>query len=187
MIIWIIKTRSGGSFGHGWEEFGEGNFGLGSLKSMNRDMEEKGIALRELSCRTYRRDLPPPDLPVSAAVQLPGHTRLSSRKASAAVHLPEYTAGAAGLPPAAGRLQADHTRDVNRWPFDGGLTVSTLTDQNCRLLVKKKRKKMITCGDLLEFGGHRVSSTLFHFSSSPNYSRMWAAENMISKLLWTVD
>ena len=28
------------------------NFGLDSLKSMNRDMEKKRIALRELSCRT---------------------------------------------------------------------------------------------------------------------------------------
>ena len=51
-----------------------------------------------------RRDLPPPELPASAAVQLPEYTRRSSRKASAAVQLPEYTAGAAGLP-AAGRLQ----------------------------------------------------------------------------------
>ncbi|CAL8350549.1 unnamed protein product [Boreogadus saida] len=33
-------------------ELGERNFGLDSLKSMKRDMEEKGIALRELSCRT---------------------------------------------------------------------------------------------------------------------------------------
>ncbi|CAL8253622.1 unnamed protein product [Boreogadus saida] len=84
---------------------------------MNRDMEEKGIALRELSCRTCRRDLPPPDLPVSAAVQLPGYTRRSSRKASAAVHLPEYTAGAAGLPPA-GLIQvcaiSDHCRRSSR-------------------------------------------------------------------------
>ncbi|CAL8250266.1 unnamed protein product [Boreogadus saida] len=55
-----------------------------------------------------RRDLPPPDLPVSAAVQLPENTRRSSRKASAAVQLPEYTEGAAGMPPAlvaARRLQ----------------------------------------------------------------------------------
>ncbi|CAL8358382.1 unnamed protein product [Boreogadus saida] len=31
-----------------WERY----FGLDSLKSMNRDMEEKEIGLRELSCRT---------------------------------------------------------------------------------------------------------------------------------------
>ena len=41
---------------------GERNFGLDSLKSMNRDMEEKGIVLRELSCRTAA-ELSPPDLP----------------------------------------------------------------------------------------------------------------------------
>ncbi|CAL8284624.1 unnamed protein product [Boreogadus saida] len=56
---------------------------------MNRDMEEKGIVFQELSCRTCRRDLPPPDLPASAAVQLPEYTRWSSRKASATVQLPE--------------------------------------------------------------------------------------------------
>jgi hypothetical protein len=36
-------------------------FGLDSLKSiLNRDMEEKRIVLRELSCRTAA-ELPPPD------------------------------------------------------------------------------------------------------------------------------
>ncbi|CAL8360933.1 unnamed protein product [Boreogadus saida] len=64
---------------------------------MNRDMEEKGILLRELSCRAAA-ELPAPDLPGLAAVQLPEYTRRSSRKASVAVQLPEYTAGAAGLP-----------------------------------------------------------------------------------------
>ena len=53
-----------------------------------------------------RRDLPPPELPASAAVQLPEYTRRSSRKASAAVQLPEYTAGAAGLPPSKLRRQS---------------------------------------------------------------------------------
>ncbi|CAL8403918.1 unnamed protein product [Boreogadus saida] len=63
---------------------------------MNRDMEEKGIVLQELSCWTCRR-------------------APSSRKASAAVQLPEYTAGAARLPP---KLQ--------RRPdgFDGGQTAA---------------------------------------------------------------
>ncbi|CAL8382992.1 unnamed protein product [Boreogadus saida] len=55
------------------------NFGLDSLKSMNRDMEEKGIVLRELSGRTA--------------------TARVNRKTSAAVQLPDTTAGAAGLPP----------------------------------------------------------------------------------------
>ena len=52
---------------------------------MNRDMEEKGIVFQELGCRTCRRapragaagmprDLPPLDLPASAAVQLPEYT-----------------------------------------------------------------------------------------------------------------
>ena len=54
---------------------GERNFGFDSLKSMNRDMEEKGIVLRELSCRTAA-ELPTPDLPDFGG-----------------------TAGAAGLPP----------------------------------------------------------------------------------------
>ncbi|CAL8370756.1 unnamed protein product [Boreogadus saida] len=49
------------------KNWGERNFGLDSLKAMNRDMEEKGIALRELSCRTAAK-LPAPDLPASAAV-----------------------------------------------------------------------------------------------------------------------
>ena len=41
---------------------GERNFGLDSLKSIwNRYIEEKGIALRELSCRTAAK-LPPPEL-----------------------------------------------------------------------------------------------------------------------------
>jgi hypothetical protein len=34
------------------KNWGKRNFGLDSLKSMNRDMEEKGILLRELRCRT---------------------------------------------------------------------------------------------------------------------------------------
>ncbi|CAL8358787.1 unnamed protein product [Boreogadus saida] len=59
---------------------GERNFGLDSLKSMNRDMEDKGIGLRELSCQTAT-ELPPPELPASAAVQLPEYTRRSSRTA----------------------------------------------------------------------------------------------------------
>ena len=68
---------------------------------MNRDMEEKGIVLRELSSRTAA-ELTTPELPASATVQLPEYTRRSSRKASAAAQLPEYTAGAAGLPASAG-------------------------------------------------------------------------------------
>ena len=38
------------------------NFGIDSLKSMNRDMEKKRIVLRELSCRTAS-ELPVPKLP----------------------------------------------------------------------------------------------------------------------------
>ena len=38
------------------------NFGIDSLKSMNRDMEKKGILLRELSCRTAS-ELPAPKVP----------------------------------------------------------------------------------------------------------------------------
>ena len=38
------------------------NFGIDSLKSMNRDMENKRIVLRELSCRTAS-ELPAPELP----------------------------------------------------------------------------------------------------------------------------
>ena len=56
-------------------------------------MEEKGIVLLELSCRTAA-ELPPPDF--SAA---PEDTLRSSWKASAAFQPPEYAAGAAGLPP----------------------------------------------------------------------------------------
>ena len=41
---------------------GERNFGLDFLKSMNRDMEEKGIVFWELSCRTAA-ELPAPELP----------------------------------------------------------------------------------------------------------------------------
>ncbi|CAL8333908.1 unnamed protein product [Boreogadus saida] len=78
------------------------NVGLDSLMSMNRDMEEKGIVLRELSCRTAA-ELPAQELSdyhrSSAVVrQLLEYTRRSGRKASAAVQLPEYTAGAAGVP-----------------------------------------------------------------------------------------
>jgi hypothetical protein len=76
MILWIIKTesdvsstskirktRSGGYPGHGWEELRERNFGFDSLKSrLNCDMEEKGIALQELSGRTTA-ELLPPELP----------------------------------------------------------------------------------------------------------------------------
>ena len=108
---------------------GERNFGLDSLKSMNRDMEEKGIVLRELSCRTAA-ELPAPvlpdcrriaagllpDLPASTAVQLQEYPRRSRQKASAAVQFPEYTAGAAGLTP-----------KLRRRPdgFGGGRTAST--------------------------------------------------------------
>jgi hypothetical protein len=53
-------------------------------------MVEKG----ELGDRNFSFDLP--DLPASAAVQLPEYT---SRKASAAVQLPENIAVGAGLPP----------------------------------------------------------------------------------------
>ena len=42
-----------------------------------------------------RQDLPPPDLPASAAVQLLEYIRRSSRKASAAVQLPGYNPRAA--------------------------------------------------------------------------------------------
>ena len=41
---------------------GERNFGLDSLKSMNRDMEEKGIVLPDLSCRAAAAEFPPPEL-----------------------------------------------------------------------------------------------------------------------------
>ena len=42
---------------------GKNNFGLDPLKSiLNRDMEEKGIVILELSCRTTA-ELPPPELP----------------------------------------------------------------------------------------------------------------------------
>ena len=45
------------------------NFGIDSLKSMNRDMEKKRIVLRELSCRTASQ-LPAPELPAAVkAVQ----------------------------------------------------------------------------------------------------------------------
>ena len=40
----------------------EGNFWRDSLNSMNRDMEKKGIVLRELRCRTAA-ELPAPELP----------------------------------------------------------------------------------------------------------------------------
>ena len=47
-----VKTRSGGYLGLVWGEFGERNFDPDSLESrLNRDMEEKGFVLRELSCR----------------------------------------------------------------------------------------------------------------------------------------
>ncbi|CAL8336550.1 unnamed protein product [Boreogadus saida] len=44
------------------------NFGIDSLKSMNRDMEKKGIVLRELSCRTAS-ELPVPELPADVRPQ----------------------------------------------------------------------------------------------------------------------
>ena len=53
-------------------------------------MEEKGIVLPELSCRTAA-ELPQPELLV----------RWSCHLALAPVQLPEYTTGAAGLQPAA--------------------------------------------------------------------------------------
>ncbi|CAL8274424.1 unnamed protein product [Boreogadus saida] len=43
------------------KNWGKGTLAL-TLKSMNRDMDEKGIALRELSCRTAA-ELPAPELP----------------------------------------------------------------------------------------------------------------------------
>ena len=49
---------------------GERNFGLDSLKSMNRDMEEKGIVLREMSCRTAAA-LPAPELPATVEAGRP--------------------------------------------------------------------------------------------------------------------
>ena len=72
------------------------NFGLDYLKSiLNRDMEEKGIVLRELSCRT--------------AAELPAQELSDFRLASApGVHVPERpesfgggrtASTAAGLPP----------------------------------------------------------------------------------------
>ena len=44
------------------------NFGIDSLKSMNRDMEKKRIVLRELSCRTAS-ELPAPELPAAVRPQ----------------------------------------------------------------------------------------------------------------------
>jgi hypothetical protein len=44
-----VKTHSRGYLGHCWEELGERNFSLDSLKSMNREREERWIVLRELS------------------------------------------------------------------------------------------------------------------------------------------
>ena len=45
------------------KNWGKMNFGLDTLKSIfNRDMEEKGIVLPELSCRTTA-ELRPPELP----------------------------------------------------------------------------------------------------------------------------
>ena len=49
---------------------GERNFGIDSLKSMNRDMEKKRIVLRELSCRTAS-ELPAPELPAAAEAVRP--------------------------------------------------------------------------------------------------------------------
>ena len=46
------------------------NFGIDSLKSMNRDMEEKGIVLRELSCRTAS-ELPAQELPAAVEAVRP--------------------------------------------------------------------------------------------------------------------
>ena len=46
------------------------NFGIDSLKSMNRDMEKKRILLRELNCGTAS-ELPAPELPAAVeAVRL---------------------------------------------------------------------------------------------------------------------
>ena len=46
------------------------NFGIDSLKSMNRDMEKKRIVLRELSCRTAS-ELPAPELPAAVEAVRP--------------------------------------------------------------------------------------------------------------------
>ena len=46
------------------------NFGIDSLKSMNRDMEKKRIVLRELSCRTAS-ELPAPELPAGRSPAAP--------------------------------------------------------------------------------------------------------------------
>ncbi|CAL8362695.1 unnamed protein product [Boreogadus saida] len=79
------------------------------------DMEEKGILLSELSCRTAAK------LPLSDISAPGGHLR-SSRKASAAVQLPEYTAGAA--------------RQLRQRPngLDGGSPAASATLLDCRRL-----------------------------------------------------
>ncbi|CAL8324647.1 unnamed protein product [Boreogadus saida] len=73
------------------KNWGKRNFGLDTLKTMlNHDMEEKGIVLRELSCRTAAE--------ASAAVRLPEYTRRSCRRVysgswTPGVHPPELPAG----------------------------------------------------------------------------------------------
>ena len=51
------------------------NFGIDSLKSMNRDMEKKRIVFRELSCLTAS-ELPAPELPATVEALQPqsGHS-----------------------------------------------------------------------------------------------------------------
>ena len=71
--------------------WGKRNFGLDSLKSiMNRDMEEKGIVLRELSCRNAA-ELPPPGaagLPPKLWRQSAGGSSAAVRQLSAGSTIP---------------------------------------------------------------------------------------------------
>ena len=69
------------------KNWGKRNFGLDSLKSMNRDMEEKGILLRELSCRTAS-ELPTPELPYCRRAPPAGPASFGGSSAPG-VHPPE--------------------------------------------------------------------------------------------------
>ena len=66
---------------------GERNFGLDSLKSINCDMEEKGIVLREVSYRTAS-ELPAPELSDCSRLAPAGHASFGGSSALG-VHPPE--------------------------------------------------------------------------------------------------
>ncbi|CAL8398631.1 unnamed protein product [Boreogadus saida] len=122
----------------------ERNFGLDSLKSMNRDVEEKGIVLRELSCRTCHRapragaaGLPPRPTPAGPSsfgrssapgVHPPEQPESFGRSSSPGVHRQSCrTAAAASAADRRLRRRPDCHRSFGGSPAEKGIVLPELS------------------------------------------------------------